>query len=105
CWCPPMCPYNARLAYELAAAVCVAGLISAEMVKPGAIVIDVGVPRVKGPDGKSRTVGDVAFGEVSKVAGWISPVPGGVGPVTVSMLLLNVLEAAERRVGMHRRAQ
>jgi 5,10-methylene-tetrahydrofolate dehydrogenase/methenyl tetrahydrofolate cyclohydrolase len=75
------------------------------MVKFGAIVIDVGVSRVKGPDGKAKTVGDVAFDEVSKVAGWISPVPGGVGPMTVSMLLQNVVEAAERRVGVQSRAQ
>jgi methylenetetrahydrofolate dehydrogenase (NADP+)/methenyltetrahydrofolate cyclohydrolase len=101
----PMLPDITRGADVLVAAAGVAGLISSEMVKPGAIVIDVGVSRVKGPDGKSKTVGDVAFDEVSKVAGWISPVPGGVGPVTVSMLLLNVLEAAERRIGLHNRAQ
>jgi len=57
------------------------------------------VNRVTGSDGKKKTVGDVVFEEARKVAGWISPVPGGVGPVTVSMLLLNVVEAAERRVG------
>jgi methylenetetrahydrofolate dehydrogenase (NADP+)/methenyltetrahydrofolate cyclohydrolase len=96
----PMLPDITRQADVLVAAAGVAGLISSEMVKPGAIVIDVGVTRVKGPDGKSRTVGDVSFEEVSNVAGWISPVPGGVGPVTVSMLLLNVLEAAERRIGL-----
>jgi methylenetetrahydrofolate dehydrogenase (NADP+)/methenyltetrahydrofolate cyclohydrolase len=101
----PMLPELTRQADVLVAAAGVAGLISSEMVKFGAIVIDVGVSRVKGADGKSKTVGDVAFDEVSKVAGWISPVPGGVGPVTVSMLLLNVLEAAERRVGLHPRAQ
>lgn len=96
----PMLPDITRQADVLVAAAGVAGLISSEMVKPGAIVIDVGVTRVKGADGKSKTVGDVSFEEVSRVAGWISPVPGGVGPVTVSMLLLNVLEAAERRVGL-----
>ena len=101
----PMLPELTRGADVLVAAAGVAGLISAEMVKPGATVVDVGVSRVKGPDGKSKTVGDVCFDEVSRVASWISPVPGGVGPVTVSMLLLNVLEAAERRVGMHNRAQ
>jgi methylenetetrahydrofolate dehydrogenase (NADP+)/methenyltetrahydrofolate cyclohydrolase len=53
---------------------------------------------VKGPDGKARTVGDVAFEPVSRLASAISPVPGGVGPMTVAMLLLNVVEAAERRV-------
>ena len=73
-------------------------VLTADMVKPGggAIVVDVGVNRVTGPDGKARTVGDVAFDEVRGVAGWVSPVPGGVGPVTVAMLLRNVVEAAER---------
>lgn len=86
----------ARTADILVAAAGVPKLITADMVKPGAVVIDVGVNRVKDAAGKSKTVGDVAFDEVSKVAGWLSPVPGGVGPVTVSMLLLNVVEAAER---------
>ncbi len=68
-------------------------LITADMVKPGAIVIDVGTNR--GVDGK--LVGDVDFGPVSRVAGAISPVPGGVGPMTIAMLLVNTVEAAERR--------
>lgn len=92
-----------RRADVLVAAAGVPELITADMVKPGAVVIDVGVNRVKGPDGKSKTVGDVCFAEVSKVlggAGWISPVPGGVGPMTVAMLLLNVVEASERRVSL-----
>ena len=72
-------------------------LISPDMIKPGAVVIDVGVNRIKGPDGKSKTVGDVQFELVRPKCAWISPVPGGVGPMTVSMLLLNVVEAAERR--------
>jgi methylenetetrahydrofolate dehydrogenase (NADP+)/methenyltetrahydrofolate cyclohydrolase len=76
----------------------VPGLLRKNMVRPGAIVVDVGVNRAVGADGKTRTVGDVAFEEVSEVAGWISPVPGGVGPVTVAMLLLNVVEAYERRL-------
>ena len=83
----------------LVAAAGVPNLITASMVKKGAVVIDVGVNRIKGPDGKNKTVGDVAFDEVSPVSGWISPVPGGVGPMTVAMLLLNVVQAAERRVG------
>lgn len=78
----------------LVAAAGVPGLITGGMVKPGAVVIDVGVNRVTGEDGKTRTVGDVAFEEVREVAGWVSPVPGGVGPMTVAMLLLNVAEAA-----------
>jgi len=71
-------------------------LVTAEMVRPGAIVVDVGVNRVVGADGKMVTVGDVDFASVSQVAGHISPVPGGVGPMTVAMLLLNVIEACER---------
>lgn len=70
-------------------------LIVADMVKPGAVVIDVGVNRVTGADGKKVTVGDVGFEHVRRVAGWLSPVPGGVGPVTVASLLANVVTAAE----------
>lgn len=80
----------------LVAAAGVPGLIKKEMVKPGAIVVDVGTTRVTDASGQTRTVGDVAFEEVREIAGWISPVPGGVGPVTVSMLLRNVVDAAER---------
>ena len=72
------------------------GLITKDLVKPGAVVIDVGINRIRGADGKSRTVGDVAFDEVAEVAAWISPVPGGVGPMTVAMLLRNTVDAAER---------
>ncbi|MCC6320096.1 MAG: bifunctional 5,10-methylenetetrahydrofolate dehydrogenase/5,10-methenyltetrahydrofolate cyclohydrolase [Phycisphaerales bacterium] len=88
-----------RSADVLIAAAGVPGLITAAKVKPGAAVIDVGVNRVKGADGKMRTVGDVDFEPVRAAVGpqgWVSPVPGGVGPMTVSMLLLNVVEAAER---------
>jgi methylenetetrahydrofolate dehydrogenase (NADP+)/methenyltetrahydrofolate cyclohydrolase len=88
-----------RSADVLVAAAGVAGLITPDKVKPGATVIDVGVNRVAGEGGKVKTVGDVAFESVSRVAGHISPVPGGVGPVTVAMLLLNVVESAERRMG------
>ncbi len=91
-----------RSADVLVAAAGVPGLITPSMVKPGAVVIDVGVNRVAGPDGKMRTVGDVDFEGAKKVAGCISPVPGGVGPVTVAMLLLNVVEAAERHGGFAR---
>lgn len=70
-------------------------LITAEMVKPGAVVVDVGVNRVQDTGGVFRTVGDVAFDSVRRVAGWLSPVPGGVGPMTVAMLLSNVASAAE----------
>ena len=93
----------ARTADILVAAAGVPNLVTADMIKPGAIVVDVGVNRVKGPDGKTRTVGDVDFEHAKEVAGYISPVPGGVGPMTVAMLLLNVVEAAERNVGFSRR--
>jgi 5,10-methylene-tetrahydrofolate dehydrogenase/methenyl tetrahydrofolate cyclohydrolase len=66
------------------------------MVKPGAIVIDVGINRIAGPDGRTHTVGDVAYDEVQRVAGHITPVPGGVGPMTVAMLLRNTVEACLR---------
>ena len=72
------------------------GIVPGEWVKPGAVVIDVGINRIAGADGKSITVGDVAFDEVREVAGWISPVPGGVGPMTVAMLLRNTVDAALR---------
>ncbi len=68
-----------------------AGLIGAEHVRPGAVVIDVGTNEVAGPP--RRIVGDVRFDEVRETAGWITPVPGGVGPLTVIMLLRNVVEA------------
>ncbi|NQW47451.1 MAG: bifunctional 5,10-methylenetetrahydrofolate dehydrogenase/5,10-methenyltetrahydrofolate cyclohydrolase [Planctomycetes bacterium] len=72
-------------------------LVTADMVKPGAAVIDVGINRIASPDSPGRLVGDVDFEAVSGVAGWISPVPGGVGPLTVAMLLSNTLLAAELR--------
>ena len=72
------------------------GLVTPDWIKPGATVIDVGINRIKGPDGKSHVVGDVETTEVAEVAGAISPVPGGVGPVTVAMLLRNVVESAEQ---------
>jgi methylenetetrahydrofolate dehydrogenase (NADP+)/methenyltetrahydrofolate cyclohydrolase len=85
-----------RSADVLVAAAGVPGLIRGDMVKPGAVVVDVGINRVTGPDGKGLTVGDVAFEEARTVAGWISPVPGGVGPMTVAMLLRNTVDAALR---------
>jgi methylenetetrahydrofolate dehydrogenase (NADP+)/methenyltetrahydrofolate cyclohydrolase len=63
-------------------------------IKPGATVIDVGINRLTGPDGKTRLVGDVAFAEAAQVAGAITPVPGGVGQMTVACLLVNTLRAA-----------
>ena len=76
----------------IVAAVGKRNVLTADMVKPGAVVIDVGMNR----NDEGKLCGDVDFGSVSEVAGWITPVPGGVGPMTITMLLVNTLEAAER---------
>jgi methylenetetrahydrofolate dehydrogenase (NADP+)/methenyltetrahydrofolate cyclohydrolase len=73
-------------------------MVRASWIKPGAAVIDVGMNRVVGPDGKGRLVGDVAYDEVAAVAGAITPVPGGVGPMTIAMLMENTLQAARARL-------
>jgi methylenetetrahydrofolate dehydrogenase (NADP+)/methenyltetrahydrofolate cyclohydrolase len=86
---------HVRGADIVVAAAGVPNIVTADMVKPGAAVLDVGVSRVTGDDGKARIAGDVAP-EVTQVAGWVSPNPGGVGPMTRAMLLANVVEAAER---------
>ena len=86
---------HTRRADIIVAAVGRIGLVTADMVKPGAIVIDVGMNR--GSDG--RLCGDVDFAAVREVAGAITPVPGGVGPMTRAMLLVNTIEAAERAAG------
>ena len=74
--------------------------VRGEWIKPGAAVIDVGINRVPGAEGKTRLVGDVAFAEALPVAGWITPVPGGVGPMTVACLMFNTLQAARRTAGL-----
>ena len=71
------------------------GLLTADMVKPGAVVLDVGMNR----NDEGRLCGDVDFDGVKEVAGFITPVPGGVGPMTIAMLLVNTLQAAERTAG------
>jgi methylenetetrahydrofolate dehydrogenase (NADP+)/methenyltetrahydrofolate cyclohydrolase len=88
---------HSRRADILIAAMGVAEFVKADMVKPGATVIDVGVNRVSDPTAKggSRLVGDVAFAEVAAVAGKITPNPGGVGPMTIAMLMQNTVRAAE----------
>jgi methylenetetrahydrofolate dehydrogenase (NADP+)/methenyltetrahydrofolate cyclohydrolase len=83
-----------RRADLVVAAVGRAEMVRGSWIKPGATVIDVGIQRAAGPDGKSRLVGDVAFAEAAEVAGAITPVPGGVGPMTVACLLRNTLQAA-----------
>ena len=93
--------YHTRQADALIVAVGKPGLITADMVKPGAAVIDIGINQVDVtlPDGTHGTkiVGDVDFEGVHQVAGWITPVPGGVGPMTVAMLLRNTVVATERQ--------
>jgi methylenetetrahydrofolate dehydrogenase (NADP+)/methenyltetrahydrofolate cyclohydrolase len=86
---------HTRRADLLVVAVGKPGLIGADHVRPGAVVIDVGINRVKLPDGTSKTVGDVDFDAVKEKAAFITPVPGGVGPMTVAMLLKNTLRSAD----------
>jgi methylenetetrahydrofolate dehydrogenase (NADP+) / methenyltetrahydrofolate cyclohydrolase len=81
----------------IVAAVGKRNVLRADMVKPGAVVIDVGMNRIPaGEPGEGKLCGDVDFEGVRQVAGYITPVPGGVGPMTITMLLVNTLEAAER---------
>jgi methylenetetrahydrofolate dehydrogenase (NADP+)/methenyltetrahydrofolate cyclohydrolase len=92
-----------RNADILVAAVGRPEMVKASWVKPGATVIDVGINRVPAPEkgeGKSRLVGDVAFTEASEVAAAITPVPGGVGPMTIAMLMANTVIAAHRAAGL-----
>ena len=87
---------HTRRADVVVAAAGVPGIVTGAMVKPGAVVLDVGITRVVEGE-RTRLVGDVAP-DVHGVAGWVAPMPGGVGPMTRAMLLTNVVEAAERRV-------
>ncbi|MGL4526836.1 MAG: bifunctional methylenetetrahydrofolate dehydrogenase/methenyltetrahydrofolate cyclohydrolase FolD [Aestuariivirga sp.] len=93
-------PGLCRTADILIAAVGRPELVRGDWIKPGAIVIDVGINRLPAPDGKGRLVGDVAFDEAAAVAGAITPVPGGVGPMTIACLLRNTLQAACARRGL-----
>ena len=92
-------PNQCRQADILIAAVGKPEMVKSDWVKPGAVVIDVGINRIE-RDGKSRLVGDVDFTSVSEVAGAITPVPGGVGPMTIACLLKNTLTAACRQAGI-----
>ncbi|GBR22836.1 bifunctional 5,10-methylene-tetrahydrofolate dehydrogenase/ 5,10-methylene-tetrahydrofolate cyclohydrolase [Gluconobacter japonicus NBRC 3271] len=76
------------------------GLVRGDWIKPGATVIDVGITRIPTPEGKTRLVGDVAFEEALPIAGHITPVPGGVGPMTIACLLHNTLQAARATQGL-----
>ena len=93
-------PALCRRADILVAAVGRPKMVKADWIKPGAAVIDVGINRIEGEGGKSRLVGDVDYEEAAEVAGAITPVPGGVGPMTIAMLLRNTLVAAHRREGL-----
>jgi methylenetetrahydrofolate dehydrogenase (NADP+)/methenyltetrahydrofolate cyclohydrolase len=76
-------------------------MVRGDWIRPGAAVIDVGINRVPDPEReRGRLVGDVAFGEAVEVAGYLTPVPGGVGPMTIAMLLRNTLSAAARSAGV-----
>jgi methylenetetrahydrofolate dehydrogenase (NADP+)/methenyltetrahydrofolate cyclohydrolase len=90
-------PAAVRRADLVVAAVGKPEVVRGDWIKPGAIVIDVGINRVAAGEGKTRLVGDVAFAEAKEVAGAITPVPGGVGPMTIACLLRNTLEAYRLR--------
>jgi methylenetetrahydrofolate dehydrogenase (NADP+)/methenyltetrahydrofolate cyclohydrolase len=91
-------PALCREADVLVAAIGKAEMVRGDWIKPGATVLDVGINRVTTSEGKSKLVGDVCFDEVKERAGLLSPVPGGVGPMTIACLLQNTLTAARRRL-------
>ena len=93
-------PEVVRRADIVVAAVGRPEMVRGDWIKPGAVVIDVGINRVPAQDGKSRLVGDVDFASASEQAAAITPVPGGVGPMTIAMLLRNTIVAAHRRAGL-----
>ena len=89
-----------READIVVAAVGQAGMITADAVKPGCVIIDVGINRIEVPGSKAKLVGDIDFASVEPVASAITPVPGGVGPMTVAMLLENTVKSYRQRVGL-----
>jgi methylenetetrahydrofolate dehydrogenase (NADP+)/methenyltetrahydrofolate cyclohydrolase len=93
-------PAVVRRADIVVVAVGRAEMVRGDWIKPGATVIDVGINRIPTEDGKGRLVGDVAYDEAAEVAAAITPVPGGVGPMTIAMLMRNTLVAAHRRAGL-----
>jgi methylenetetrahydrofolate dehydrogenase (NADP+) / methenyltetrahydrofolate cyclohydrolase len=93
-------PLVCRRADLLVAAIGRPEMVRGDWIKPGATVIDVGINRMPGENGKSRIVGDVAYAEAANTAGAITPVPGGVGPMTIACLLLNTLRAACSQKGL-----
>lgn len=88
---------HSRRANVVIVAVGKAHLIGPDMIKPGAVVIDIGINQVRGEDGATKLVGDVDTEKVKELAGWITPVPGGVGPVTVAILMRNAIRAHARQ--------
>jgi methylenetetrahydrofolate dehydrogenase (NADP+)/methenyltetrahydrofolate cyclohydrolase len=93
-------PALCRLADILVVAIGKPGFVRGDWIKSGATVIDVGINRVPAAEGKTRLVGDVAFAEALPIAAQITPVPGGVGPMTVACLMYNTLQAARRKAGL-----
>jgi methylenetetrahydrofolate dehydrogenase (NADP+)/methenyltetrahydrofolate cyclohydrolase len=91
---------HTKMADLLIVAVGVKGLIKGSMIKPGAVVIDVGMNRVKDAEGKTKMVGDVVFAEAVEVASQITPVPGGVGPLTTAILVRNTMNAYKAQKGL-----
>ncbi|HEU5096710.1 MAG TPA: tetrahydrofolate dehydrogenase/cyclohydrolase catalytic domain-containing protein, partial [Reyranella sp.] len=93
-------PGLCRLADILVVAIGRPGFVRGDWIKPGAAVIDVGINRIPTAEGRAKLVGDVAFDEALPVAGHLTPVPGGVGPMTVACLMYNTLQATRRKAGL-----
>jgi methylenetetrahydrofolate dehydrogenase (NADP+)/methenyltetrahydrofolate cyclohydrolase len=91
---------HSRRADVVVVAVGKPGFLGADMVKPGAAVIDIGINQVTAPDGSTKIVGDVDTEAVKEVASWVTPVPGGVGPVTVAILMRNALRAHQKQISV-----
>ncbi|WP_375267428.1 bifunctional 5,10-methylenetetrahydrofolate dehydrogenase/5,10-methenyltetrahydrofolate cyclohydrolase [Planktotalea sp.] len=89
---------HSRRADVVVVAVGIAGFLGPEMIKPGAAVIDIGINQIQDEDGNFKIVGDVQTEAVTEVAGWVTPVPGGVGPVTVAILIRNAIVAHKRQI-------
>jgi methylenetetrahydrofolate dehydrogenase (NADP+)/methenyltetrahydrofolate cyclohydrolase len=89
---------HSRRADAVLVAVGKPGFLTADMVKPGAAVIDIGINQIQGPDGQPRIVGDVDTDAVKEIASWVTPVPGGVGPVTVAMFMRNAIAAHDKQL-------
>lgn len=95
---------HSRAADAVFVAVGKAGLVTGDMLKPGAALIDIGINRVLDSEGRGKTVGDADFASCAEVAGWITPVPGGVGPVTVAILMKNAVLATRMQMEHYRAA-